>query len=149
MPETFLIKLHWNFIKKSLWHRRFLVNFAKFPRTPFLQNTYSGCFCRLNLDSSLPLSWLLLLSLKRKRTKRKLAQNQLLPMNEPIPSKSQINSTPNLTLKKEALGAIEIPWAYIYHFRIFRSTLNNNNTWYYNISDLKVTLTENKLIFST
>ena len=30
-PETLL--------KKSLWHRRFPVNFAKFLRTPFLQNT--------------------------------------------------------------------------------------------------------------
>ena len=28
-----------NFIKKSLWHRCFPVNFAKFLRTPFLQNT--------------------------------------------------------------------------------------------------------------
>ena len=29
-------------LKKRLWHRCFLVNFAKFLRTPFLQNT-SGC----------------------------------------------------------------------------------------------------------
>ena len=28
-----------NFIKKSLWHRYFPVNFAEFLRTPFLQNT--------------------------------------------------------------------------------------------------------------
>ena len=27
-------------LKKKLWHRRFHVNFAKFLRTPFLQNTY-------------------------------------------------------------------------------------------------------------
>ena len=26
-------------LKKKLWHRCFPVNFAKFPRTPFLQNT--------------------------------------------------------------------------------------------------------------
>ena len=26
-------------LKKRLWHRRFPVNFAKFLRTPFLQNT--------------------------------------------------------------------------------------------------------------
>ena len=26
-------------LKKSLWHRCFLVNFEKFLRTPFLQNT--------------------------------------------------------------------------------------------------------------
>ena len=25
-------------LKKGLWHRCFLLNFAKFPRTPFLQN---------------------------------------------------------------------------------------------------------------
>ena len=28
-----------NFIKKRLWHRCFPGNFAKFSRTPFLQNT--------------------------------------------------------------------------------------------------------------
>ena len=28
-----------NFIKERLWHRCFPVNFAKFLRTPFLQNT--------------------------------------------------------------------------------------------------------------
>ena len=27
------------FLKKELWHRCFHVNFAKFLRTPFLQNT--------------------------------------------------------------------------------------------------------------
>ena len=31
-------------LKKSLWHRCFPVNFAKFLRTPFLQNTSGGCF---------------------------------------------------------------------------------------------------------
>ena len=31
--------------KKRFWHRRFPVNFAKFLRTPFLQNTSGGCFC--------------------------------------------------------------------------------------------------------
>ena len=42
MSETFLIKLEpkaSNFIKKSLWHKCFPVNFAKFIRTTFLQNT--------------------------------------------------------------------------------------------------------------
>ena len=29
-------------LKKRLWHRCFSVNFAKFLRTPFLQNTYGG-----------------------------------------------------------------------------------------------------------
>ena len=31
-------------LKKRLWHRCFSVNFAKFLRTPFLQNTSGGCF---------------------------------------------------------------------------------------------------------
>ena len=34
-----------NFIKKRLQHSCFPVKFAKFLRTPFLQNTSSGCFC--------------------------------------------------------------------------------------------------------
>ena len=37
-----------NSIKKDrLWHSYFPVNFAKFLRTPFLQNISSGCFCIL------------------------------------------------------------------------------------------------------
>ena len=40
---SFLIKLQdWgaaNLLKKKIWHRCFPVNFAKFLRTPFLQNT--------------------------------------------------------------------------------------------------------------
>ena len=32
-------------LKKRLWHRCFPVKFAKFLRTPFLQNTYRDCFC--------------------------------------------------------------------------------------------------------
>ena len=32
--------------KKGLWHRCFPVNFAKFLRIPFLQNTSGGCFWR-------------------------------------------------------------------------------------------------------
>ena len=31
-------------LKKRLWHRCFPVNFAKFPRTPFLQNTSGRLF---------------------------------------------------------------------------------------------------------
>ena len=31
-------------LRKRLWHRFFPVNFAKFIRTPFLQNTSGGCF---------------------------------------------------------------------------------------------------------
>ena len=34
-------------LKKRPWHRYFPVNFSKFPRTPFLQNTSGGCFCSL------------------------------------------------------------------------------------------------------
>ena len=33
-----------NFIKKRLWHRCFPVNFAKFLRTPFSQDTSGGFF---------------------------------------------------------------------------------------------------------
>ena len=32
-------------LKKRLWHGCFPVNFVKFLRTPFLQNTSGGCFC--------------------------------------------------------------------------------------------------------
>ena len=42
VKDSFLIKLQAmasNFIKKSLWYRYFLVNFAKFLRIPFSQNT--------------------------------------------------------------------------------------------------------------
>ena len=31
-----------SFLKKRLWHRCFPVNFAKFLRTSFLQNTFGG-----------------------------------------------------------------------------------------------------------
>ena len=31
-------------LKKRLWHRCFPVNFEKFLRTPFVQNTSGGCF---------------------------------------------------------------------------------------------------------
>ena len=31
-------------LKKRLWYRCFPANFAKFRRTAFLQNTFSGCF---------------------------------------------------------------------------------------------------------
>ena len=36
--------------KKSLWHRCFPVNLAKFLRTPFLQNSSGGCFCKLQVN---------------------------------------------------------------------------------------------------
>ena len=36
---SFLIKLRAALLKKRLWHRCFPVNFAKFLRTPFSQNT--------------------------------------------------------------------------------------------------------------
>ena len=32
-------------LKKRLWHRCFPMNFVKFFRTPFLQNTSGGCLC--------------------------------------------------------------------------------------------------------
>ena len=34
-------------LKKRLWHSCFPVNFAKFLRTAFLQNTSGGCFCMI------------------------------------------------------------------------------------------------------
>ena len=39
-----------------LWHRCFLVNFTKFPRTPYLQNTSCGCFwnCQFCLEWAKP-----------------------------------------------------------------------------------------------
>ena len=37
-------------LKKSLWYRCFPVNFAKFLRTPFLQNISGGCFCKLQVN---------------------------------------------------------------------------------------------------
>ena len=39
-----------NLLKKSLWHRCFPVNFPKFLRTPFLQNSSGGCFCKLQVN---------------------------------------------------------------------------------------------------
>ena len=52
---SFLIKLQDSglrtatLLKKRLWHRCFPVNFVKFLRTPFLQNTSSGCFSNFTL----------------------------------------------------------------------------------------------------
>ena len=37
-------------VKKSLWHRCFPVNFAKFLSTPFLQSSSGGCFCKLQVN---------------------------------------------------------------------------------------------------
>ena len=37
-------------LKKRLWHRCIPVNFAKFLRTPILQNTSSGCFRNSVMD---------------------------------------------------------------------------------------------------
>ena len=42
MPEPFLNTA--GFALERLWHRCFPENFAKFLRTPFLQNTSGGCF---------------------------------------------------------------------------------------------------------
>ena len=35
---------------KNTWHRCFPVNFVKFLRTSFLQNTSGGCFCKVCFD---------------------------------------------------------------------------------------------------
>ena len=40
-------------LEKSLWHRCFPVNFAKFLRTPFLQNSSGGCFCKLQVNEKI------------------------------------------------------------------------------------------------
>ena len=45
---SFLIKLQ-ALLKKKLWHRYFPVNFVKFLRTVFTQNTSGGCFCQVFL----------------------------------------------------------------------------------------------------
>ena len=49
MPESLFNKVAGlrlaTFFKKRLRHRCFPVNFAKFLRTRFLQNTSGGCFC--------------------------------------------------------------------------------------------------------
>ena len=34
-------------LKKRLWHKCFAVNFAKFPRTPFLKNTFGRLLLHL------------------------------------------------------------------------------------------------------
>ena len=40
----------WNIIKMRLQHKCFSVKFAKFLRTPFLQNTSAGCLKTWNLS---------------------------------------------------------------------------------------------------
>ena len=60
-PEVFCKKRRATLLKKRLWHRCFSVNFAKFLRTPFLQNT-SG---RLLLDISVLSCKNLFLSVER------------------------------------------------------------------------------------
>ena len=39
--------------KKRLWHRCFSVNFAKFPRTPFLQNTSGQLLLKKEKNSAI------------------------------------------------------------------------------------------------
>ena len=39
-------------LKKEPWHRCFPVNFVKFLRTPFLQNTSGGCFISLRIEGN-------------------------------------------------------------------------------------------------
>ena len=43
--------------KKRLWHRCFTMNFAKFLRTTFLQNTSGGCFHSISILLITCLSW--------------------------------------------------------------------------------------------
>ena len=45
LPQRVSWRLRLRLLKRSLWHRCFPVNFAKFQRTPFfLQNTSGACF---------------------------------------------------------------------------------------------------------
>ena len=46
-----------NLSKKRLWHRCFTMNFAKFLRTTFLQNTSGGCFHSISILLITCLSW--------------------------------------------------------------------------------------------
>ena len=48
-------------LKKRLWHRCFLVNFTKFLRTSFLQNTSGRCFWTM-----IYLLWIIYVSVWRK-----------------------------------------------------------------------------------
>ena len=48
MHVQFTSCVYW--VKKRLWHRYFLVNFAKFLEAPFLQNTSGGCFWYLDVS---------------------------------------------------------------------------------------------------
>ena len=53
--------------KKRLWHWCFPLNFVKFLRTPFLQNTSGGCFYSLHLHKRKDLSsytWLVIVYYK-------------------------------------------------------------------------------------
>ena len=43
--------------KKRLWHRCFPVNFAKFLRTSFSQNTSGSCFCNFQFQRLLGSLW--------------------------------------------------------------------------------------------
>ena len=50
--DSFLIKLQARastLLKKSLWYRCLPVNFEKFLRTAFLQNTPDHCFCYFHI----------------------------------------------------------------------------------------------------
>ena len=46
--------------KNKLQHRCFLVNFGKFLRTPFSENTFGDCFCKTSLYNWSRNKWLLL-----------------------------------------------------------------------------------------
>ena len=58
--KTMLLKISQNsqetaatLLKKRFWHRCFPVNFEKFLRKTFLQNTFGGCFFRKNSTDQL------------------------------------------------------------------------------------------------
>ena len=55
-------------LKKRLWYWCFPVNFAKFLRTPFLENTASGCFYQSVFTDEFHLSRLQKFHFNRRRT---------------------------------------------------------------------------------
>ena len=67
-----------NFIKKRLWHRCFSVNFAKFLRTTFLQNTTGRLLLSFHLMNWVSVSMNIFLSNMKKNCITKTKNKQLM-----------------------------------------------------------------------
>ena len=63
-------------LKKRPWHRCFPVNFVEFQRSPFLQNTFGGCFLTLKRSTKFPPE--VRTTLGYLRLQQKMSQNVLL-----------------------------------------------------------------------